>query len=123
MAFVNERKDEWNWHTIDRVRDVTLSRVSGPSIDGPRYDCEIIIKGKTVKFVGSCSDKIHGTPKIGEKFLHDIRWFIYELYTPNGPEDRKFVMQLIEEALKVRGWNSMRADETNSVTVEFADNV
>lgn len=63
MGFVNEKTEDGTWITIDKERDIILSKVSGPDIEG-NYDCELIVDGHTAKFHGVSGMKIHGTTKL-----------------------------------------------------------
>lgn len=122
MTFVNEKTEDGKWRTVDRERNVILSKVSGPDAEG-QYDCELIFNELPIRFVAVSGMKIHGKPKLGEKTQYEMNWHIFRLFIPENLQDHKSeITGLIKEALEVWGWN-YRTDNAHSVSVQFSPNL
>lgn len=118
MGFINERCEDGKWHTIDRDRNVSLKRIGSHPEYGETF--QLGYKDKIIKFTTKPgSMKIYGTPKLGERTIHDMNWFIYELFIPSELQEKiDEVRAIIKDALEVRGWECQE-DRTHSVSVEF----
>lgn len=118
MVFVNERKEDGQWQTIDRERGIALIDVSGPDKEG-NYFCRIIYEGHTVRFDAMMTDRIYGKPRLGEKRQYDMYWQIFRLFIPAPIKDeQQDIQDSIKEALESWGWN-FSPDKAHSVQVNF----
>lgn len=122
MAFLNEKKEDGKWQTIDRERNVVLSKVSGPDSEG-NYHCELNYKGSVVRFDATSGMKIHGDPKVDEERQYEMNWKVFRLFIPEDIQKQKAeITSSITDALKAWGWN-YRPDKTHSVDVQFLPNI
>ncbi|MCD8497125.1 MAG: hypothetical protein LRZ85_02990 [Alphaproteobacteria bacterium] len=120
MGFVNEKAADGKWQTIDKARNIILTKVSGPDQEG-FYSCELEIEGKSVKFFGVSGMKIHGEPQLVPR-RYELNWKFHKLYIHEDIQmSREEVKAVIAEALTVYG-DSFNTEKAASVSVEFYPN-
>jgi|TARA_R110002126_G_scaffold287548_1_gene440433 hypothetical protein len=119
MGFVNERTENGQWQTIDREKNIVLSKVSGPDSEGV-FDCEIIFSGQKIRFLSHLTDRVHGKPKLGEKSKYEMDWDIFRLFVPESIlEQKSQIKEEIKEALEIWGWN-YNQENAHSVSIQFS---
>jgi len=118
MAFVNEKTADGKWQTIDREKNASLTKVSGPDQEG-NYDCELVYDDSLIRFHATSGMKIHGELKLGEDRQCEMNWKIFRLYMPEEMQGQKSeIGSIITEALRVYGDN-FNTENAHSVDVKF----
>ncbi|MDV6345103.1 hypothetical protein [Nitrosomonas sp. Is37] len=116
MAFVNERKEDGTWQTIDRERNLVLQKVGGGRPQEPT-EFNLNISGENVRFYAFQRIKQLESGK------DHIEWRVVEIIAPpNLKSDRSKLHPLIEEALNGYGFASSR-EYVETLIVTFAANL
>lgn len=120
MGFVNERKEDGTWQTIDRERNIIL-RSMGRGPDDPEGFI-LNLDEKEVEFHAFLTIKPLEKGPQGEGRNH-IDWHVVEIIAPlHLKQDKSNLHALIEEALDTFGLAASRK-YIESISVTFAPNV
>lgn len=115
MAFVNERREDGTWQTIDRERKLVLKKVGGGRPQEP-IEFNLNIAGENVNF-----DAFQRIKQL--QHAYQIEWRVVRIIAPLHLKQDKFQLHaLIEEALDTYGFASSR-EYVESLTVTFAANL
>ncbi|MGH1404171.1 MAG: hypothetical protein ACRBDL_07995 [Alphaproteobacteria bacterium] len=118
MPFINEEIEPCHLITIDRDRDITLTRRgSGPE---PVYPFYLHWHGTDVKFSGEREKDRYQNEEGKWRFNYD--WNILSVFIPQDfPESQDVVFQVIKEALDAYGEYYSRT-RVGTVKVGFSEN-
>ncbi len=118
MPFINEEIEPCHLITVDRDRDITLTRRgSGPD---PVYPFYLNWCGQDVKFVGEHKTERYKNEEGKWRFNYD--WNIFSVFIPEGfPEPQETVFKVISEALDAHGEYYSRK-RVGTVKVGFSEN-
>jgi hypothetical protein len=115
MAFVNERREDGTWQTIDRERNLVLKKVGGGRPQEP-IEFNLNIDGENVNF-----DAFQRIKQL--QHAYQIEWRVVRIIAPlHLKQDKSRLHALIEEALDTYGFASSR-EYVESLTVTFAANL
>lgn len=93
MAFVNERKEDGKWQTIDRDRNIVLEYLGGGRPQEP-MDFKLTIDGVDLRF-----SALQRTKSLSNKKIH-VEWDVQNIYAPSPlSEDKQKIHRIVEEAL------------------------
>ena len=116
MAFVNERKEDGTWQTIDRERNLVLQEVRGGRPQEP-IEFNLNIAGDNIYFNAFRRMKQLETKK------YIVEWRIVQIFSsPLLKLDRSQLHALIEEALDAYG-SAFSRKYVESLTVTFSPNL
>lgn len=115
MAFVNERKEDGTWQTIDQERKLVLKKSGGGRPQEP-IEFNLNIAGENVNF-----DAFQRIKQL--QHAYQIEWRVVRIIAPpHLKQDKSRLHALIEEALDAYGFASSR-EYVESLTVTFAANL
>lgn len=116
MAFVNERKEDGTWQTIDRERNLVLKEAGGGRPQEP-MKFNLSIDGEGVYF-----DAFRRMKQLESRKYH-VEWRVVQIFfSPHLKQDRTRLHALIEEALDAYG-SAFSRKYVESLSVTFAPNL
>jgi hypothetical protein len=118
MGFVNEDIGNRDRHTIDKDRNIILSK-NGYSLDSYARKFILDIDGVHVNFEAKSIQNKHENSNPEEPYNVDVVWKINHLIVPKKLQSKqKEIRDLITEALKAYGINHKR-ENASHVAVDF----
>ena len=115
MSFVNERKEDGTWQTIDRERNIILKKVGGGRPQEP-IEFNLNLDSENIRFYAFQSIK-------QLEHTYQIEWRVVEIIAPLCLKlDKPKLYLLIEEALNGYGFASSR-ENVETLSVTFAPNL
>nr|WP_281720606.1 hypothetical protein [Nitrosomonas nitrosa] len=116
MSFVNERKEDGTWQTIDRERNIVLRYLGGGRPQEP-IEFNLCIEGKDFLFYA-----FQKTNRLKSGKLH-VDWRVVKIFhLPPTESDKAKLRCVIEEALESFGFASSR-ENVETLSVTFAHNL
>lgn len=116
MEFVNERKEDGTWQTIDRERNIVLRYLGGGRPQEP-IEFNLRIEGKDFLFYA-----FQRTNRLKSGKLH-VDWRVVRIFDlPLAASDKAKLRCVIEEALESFGFASSR-ENVETLSVTFAPNL
>lgn len=110
MAFINERKEDGEWQTIDRERDIVLLYLGGGR---PQESVRFELKIKSIKIR---FDALRTTQNLPIKKM-EVTWDVTNIYAPND-QNKQNMKAYIEEALRGYGF-AASTDLVETLHVNF----
>ncbi|MCW5602902.1 hypothetical protein [Nitrosomonas sp.] len=116
MSFVNERKDDGTWQTIDRERNIVLQEVKVGQPQEP-IEFNLNINGENVYF-----DAFKRMKQLESKKYH-IEWRVVQIFTQSQfVHNKSRLHALIKEALDAYG-SAFSRKHVETLSVNFAQNL